>query len=166
MSALLTYRSRNSFESRFGRKFHDPKKHPTTTHSPKLRPSTPAEEALLIHNDGHRSENIINGEYFLSKTNPLSNNNDAGDDIEKIDGKNLTGTENNDNENSTKRGPHVFSAQSYLRYQGDKFVKRFDANCYISLTRKMDSHDVAKGRGKLEDVLMNIQQQVLVIGKF
>ncbi|KAN0060355.1 L-homoserine-O-acetyltransferase [Thecaphora frezii] len=42
--------------------------------------------------------------------------------------------------------PQIFSAQSYLRYQGDKFVKRFDANCYIHLTRKMDAHDVAKGR--------------------
>ncbi len=40
----------------------------------------------------------------------------------------------------------IFSAQSYLRYQGEKFVKRFDANCYVHLTRKMDQHDVARGR--------------------
>lgn len=42
----------------------------------------------------------------------------------------------------------VFSAQSYLQYQGQKFVARFDSNCYIHLTRKMDSHDVMKGRIK------------------
>ncbi|SNX85905.1 related to MET2 - homoserine O-acetyltransferase [Melanopsichium pennsylvanicum] len=47
---------------------------------------------------------------------------------------------------SPSTAPQIFSAQSYLRYQGDKFVKRFDANCYIHLTRKMDSHDVARNR--------------------
>lgn len=35
-----------------------------------------------------------------------------------------------------------FKAHSYLRYQGEKFVKRFDANCFIHLTQKMDHHDV------------------------
>ncbi len=158
MSALLTYRSRNSFESRFGRKFYDPKKHPTTTHSPKVRPTTPAEVALLVHNDGHRSENLMNKEFFHSKSNG-----NFKDEIETIDAKGWT--KNNDNEHSTKSVLNVFSAQSYLRYQGDKFVKRFDANCYISLTRKMDSHDVAKDRGELENVLRSIQQPALVIGK-
>jgi homoserine O-acetyltransferase/O-succinyltransferase len=43
--------------------------------------------------------------------------------------------------------PPIFSAQSYLRYQGDKFTARFDANCYIHITRKMDTHDLARGRG-------------------
>ncbi|EXX68876.1 homoserine O-acetyltransferase [Rhizophagus irregularis DAOM 197198w] len=142
MSALLTYRSRDSFESRFGRKFQDPKKHPTVSNSQKKTSLSPAEKALLIHNDGHKSENFS-----------ITNNNNK-----------TTDAENNDNEHSTKSVPHVFSAQSYLRYQGDKFVNRFDANCYINLTRKMDSHDIGKDRGKLEDVLNSIQQQTLVIG--
>jgi homoserine O-acetyltransferase len=38
----------------------------------------------------------------------------------------------------------TFSAQSYLRYQGDKFTARFDANCYVHLTRKLDSHDLGR----------------------
>jgi len=43
-----------------------------------------------------------------------------------------------------ERPPHkVFSAQSYLRYQGDKFTGRFDANCYIHITRKLDTHDLS-----------------------
>lgn len=45
----------------------------------------------------------------------------------------------------SKREP-LFSAQSYLHYQGQKFLSRFDANCYIHLTRKMDLHDVAYNR--------------------
>ena len=43
-------------------------------------------------------------------------------------------------------GSPIFSAQSYLNYQGEKFVRRFDANCYINLTNKMDTHDVTRNR--------------------
>lgn len=43
----------------------------------------------------------------------------------------------------------VFAAQSYLRYQGDKFIRRFDANCYLHLLTKLDSHDVTLGRTSL-----------------
>ena len=32
------------------------------------------------------------------------------------------------------------------RYQGEKFTSRFDANCYIHITRKLDTHDVARNR--------------------
>lgn len=39
-----------------------------------------------------------------------------------------------------------FTAQLYLRYQGTKFIKRFDANCYILITRKLDTHDITRGR--------------------
>lgn len=36
-----------------------------------------------------------------------------------------------------------FSAHSYLRYQKEKFIRRFDANCYIAITRKLDTHDLS-----------------------
>ncbi|KAI0386260.1 homoserine O-acetyltransferase [Hypomontagnella monticulosa] len=39
-----------------------------------------------------------------------------------------------------------FSAQGYLHYQGQKFIQRFDANCYLHITNKMDAHDVTVGR--------------------
>ncbi|KAI6091121.1 homoserine O-acetyltransferase [Hypoxylon rubiginosum] len=39
-----------------------------------------------------------------------------------------------------------FSAQGYLHYQGQKFVQRFDANCYLHITSKMDAHDVTLDR--------------------
>ena len=58
----------------------------------------------------------------------------------------------------------VFNVESYLHHHGDKLVRRFDANCYVYLTRLMDSHDVARGRGCYEDILAGIKQPTLVIG--
>jgi homoserine O-acetyltransferase len=57
-----------------------------------------------------------------------------------------------------------YAVESYLRYQGEKLVGRFDANCYVRLTQQMDSHDVARGRGEYADVLRSIRQPALVVG--
>jgi homoserine O-acetyltransferase len=58
-----------------------------------------------------------------------------------------------------------YRASSYITYQGDKLVNRFNAYCYWLLTKAMDSHQLARGRGKpLEDVLRGIMQKTLVIG--
>ena len=62
-------------------------------------------------------------------------------------------------------GPRLFDVESYLSYQGAKFIQRsFDANCYVALTRLMDSHDVARGRGKYPHVLRDVAQPTLVLG--
>lgn len=57
-----------------------------------------------------------------------------------------------------------FAVESYLRYQGRKLDDRFDANCYVHLTRQMDAHDVSRGRGAYPDVLRSIEQPALVLG--
>lgn len=62
-------------------------------------------------------------------------------------------------------GDQIFTAQSYLRYQGDKFLKRFDANCYISITRSMDTHDISRDTDQTcFERLASISQPALVIG--
>lgn len=57
-----------------------------------------------------------------------------------------------------------FKAWSYQRYQGEKFIKRFNAFSYKCLIDCMDSHDLARNRGNLSTVLASITTQLIVIG--
>jgi len=61
------------------------------------------------------------------------------------------------------QAPSLFAVESYLGYQGQQLVDRFDAATYHALTRAMDTHDVARGRGEYEDVLRSIRQPALVV---
>jgi len=60
-------------------------------------------------------------------------------------------------------GTGIFAVESYLRYQGEKLVRRFDANTYMTLTRAMDSHDLGRGRGGVEAALARIRAATLVV---
>jgi homoserine O-acetyltransferase len=215
MAALLTYRSRDSFESRFGRKYGQPAKRgrggalsPGGVNGRKRGSGagsgtvTPrGEDNLRAHNDGHRARKDSTGSSkagtpVLEKTRevleqlhvPLPTVVDQQDQTqtqtqtqsEVAGGPGLTNLELSMPGGSRSRTPaqqegklgtgasrQVFSAQSYLRYQGDKvrrlaglisarssadqsqppfdpqFTSRFDANCYIHITRKMDTHDIS-----------------------
>jgi len=41
----------------------------------------------------------------------------------------------------------IFEVESYLRHQGSSFVRRFDANSYLTVTRAMDWFDLAAEHG-------------------
>ncbi len=55
-----------------------------------------------------------------------------------------------------------FEVEGYLQYRGNSFVKRFDANSYLYITKAMDYYDASRGK-QLFEVLMGIQSQALVI---
>lgn len=57
-----------------------------------------------------------------------------------------------------------FEVQAYLGYQGQKLVERFDANSYLALLEAMDSHDLARGRGDLTNVLADLSTPLLGVG--
>jgi len=58
-----------------------------------------------------------------------------------------------------------FEVESYLRYQADAFVKRFDANTYLYTSRALSYFDLARqyGGGKLAQALRNVSARTLLI---
>ena len=55
-----------------------------------------------------------------------------------------------------------FQVESYLHYKGNSFVKRFDANSYLYITKAMDYFDLAKN-GSLFESFRNVKSKFLVI---
>ncbi|KAK9358007.1 Alpha/Beta hydrolase protein [Lipomyces starkeyi] len=143
MSALLTYRSRNSFESKFGRNVPDPTSHRT--------PENILEENWAVHNEGFKLGKKLASSKALTpdtETPPTLNHTSSWTSL-----------------NGTKRPQTFFTSQNYLRYQGEKFVKRFDANSYIAITGKLDTHDISRDReGDVRHALSTLMQPALVIG--
>ncbi|MBU0650931.1 homoserine O-acetyltransferase [bacterium] len=56
-----------------------------------------------------------------------------------------------------------FQVESYLDYQGLRFVERFDANSYLYITKAMDYFDLTDKYGSLEKAFENIKSKVLVL---
>ncbi|MEH6565867.1 MAG: homoserine O-acetyltransferase [Halopseudomonas sp.] len=57
-----------------------------------------------------------------------------------------------------------FEVESYLRYQGQEFSGRFDANTYLLMTKALDYFDPAAAHGgNLASTLAGIQAQTLVM---
>ena len=56
-----------------------------------------------------------------------------------------------------------FQVESYLRYKGDSFVKRFDANAYLYITKAMDYFDLTRDYDSLEKAFANAKAKFLVV---
>jgi homoserine O-acetyltransferase len=58
-----------------------------------------------------------------------------------------------------------FEVESYLRHQADSFVKRFDANTYLYLSRALSYFDLGRqhGGGSLQRALDGISARTLLI---
>ncbi|RWZ68592.1 homoserine O-acetyltransferase [Labedella populi] len=57
-----------------------------------------------------------------------------------------------------------FAISSYLDFHGNKFTRRFDANSYITLVEAMNSHDIGRGRGSVEEALARVTARALIVG--
>lgn len=56
-----------------------------------------------------------------------------------------------------------FQVESYLHYQGSKFVSRFDANSYLYLSKAMSYFDLHKSYGSLENAFSKTKARFLVM---
>jgi homoserine O-acetyltransferase/O-succinyltransferase len=56
-----------------------------------------------------------------------------------------------------------FEVEEYLHNRGDHFVKRFDANSYLYITKAIDSFDVSRGK-EVYEVFKGNKAKVLVLG--
>ncbi len=56
-----------------------------------------------------------------------------------------------------------FQIESYLGYQATKFLKRFDANSYLHITRSMDLFDAAAPYGSLDAACARVTCKTLVV---
>lgn len=178
MSALLTYRSRDSFEHRFGRNTPHPSKNQKITES--LASVTSVNEHWAVHNDGHKNARSSRPMTPTTNTSPprtpqegqpvLNGGLPAFTDPQFSGTRPFKPSTPPTPVSERRRAATYFSAQSYLRYQGEKFVKRFDSNCYIAITRKLDTHDISRHRVSPDDenparaALAQIKQPALVIG--
>ncbi|WP_235298440.1 homoserine O-acetyltransferase family protein [Portibacter marinus] len=57
-----------------------------------------------------------------------------------------------------------YKSDSYIRYQGKKLTKRFNAFSYYYLLNTLDSHNVGRHRGGVEKALSEIVANSLIIG--
>jgi homoserine O-acetyltransferase len=56
-----------------------------------------------------------------------------------------------------------FAVETYLDYQGQTFVERFDANSYLYITKAADYFDLEKTHGSLKKAFAHVQARSLVV---
>ena len=56
-----------------------------------------------------------------------------------------------------------FQIESYLDHQADKFLRRFDANSYLHITRSMDLYDPCASFGSVDAAFARVTAKTLVV---
>ncbi|HEY3929543.1 MAG TPA: homoserine O-acetyltransferase [Candidatus Koribacter sp.] len=71
---------------------------------------------------------------------------------------------NRNGEDPWKHHSARFDVGGYLDHQGEKFVQRFDANSYLSITRTMDTFDPVRKYGSARAAYSRIKGKVTLVG--
>ena len=71
---------------------------------------------------------------------------------------------NRNGEDPYKHHHARFDVGGYLDHQGEKFVARFDANSYLSITRTMDTFDPVRKYGSAKAAYSRIKARVTLVG--
>jgi homoserine O-acetyltransferase len=85
------------------------------------------------------------------------------------DGRDASVIKSNNDENKNVKCPGLadftneFEVGSYLKYQGEAFIKRFDANSYLYITKAIDDFDVSTGYTNLAEALSRVKAKCFVI---
>lgn len=53
-----------------------------------------------------------------------------------------------------------FEVESYLRHQGEVFIRRFDANTYLYITKALDYFDLSAGKGVLAEAFRDLPEDM------
>jgi homoserine O-acetyltransferase/O-succinyltransferase len=56
-----------------------------------------------------------------------------------------------------------FAVESYLRYRGNAFTNRFDANAYLYITKAIDYFDMSAGLPSLADAFNDVRARFLIV---
>lgn len=65
--------------------------------------------------------------------------------------------------NYTYQFKSEFAIETYLDYQGQSFVERFDANSYLYITKAMDYFDLVRDYGSLEKAFESVKTRFLIV---
>jgi len=56
-----------------------------------------------------------------------------------------------------------FEVESYLKFHGNRFTTRFDANSFLYITKAIDYFDLSLGRGDLAEAFTDVRAKLLVL---
>ncbi|MBM3705588.1 MAG: homoserine O-acetyltransferase [Actinobacteria bacterium] len=56
-----------------------------------------------------------------------------------------------------------FEVESYLQYQSESFIKRFDANSYLYISKAIDNFNIAEGHSNLAEAFKGIKARCLLV---